>query len=687
MASSRNMNDASTIAINYHPVTNKIDDSFVGIKIHNDRIDFYYPETYNMDFTSNAKTRSDVIAILQTISIAKTHSPSQAKIESSFSDNHALPIISYLWIIRDYLMNGIYVNSEKNLKKNQKGKIDWKRTINSKPIVSKGNVIYNDITVSTVNNLDNIIVNIHKYCVKLSIDLLGWLFRINNSNFIEPLGFEKGIKGLYIHALKKELNNTYDDLKKIRLTNMLTIVEGLSDKQNQNEIVYGVDSYSYIFERMINSIFGNKDATKFNPSADWYLLKNGYNPLKSSDLRPDTVLLKGDTIYILDSKFYRFGYTADENDLPETTSIQKQITYGDYIKTNKVGPEIKKIRNAFILPYNKDDNKLNLKGDIEYIGYAKADYRNGKDDHEIIHSFLIDLKHVVTTWNNQNHNDDINKLLNDIEEIQSMKIKQEKEKEYINNIVDISEGQVFQGTVLDSFYSTLERTKLNDSLEKKEILFVDGCFVINDKKYITLVNGRKHLTDYALSNMNECCLAFNSNDDNMHEYTFDFCKDCPSRKKIQSKHINENDKHNQKIFLRAQECDIDRVVEDLKDDIELRDSLKGAFSYNLKKLMDEGSFTIHSLKGESNIDDHKIKNLLDGSVKPTIQECVSLCAVFELKPIVSYRLLSSAGYDLHNNSDLQYQFYNFLITFCYGESLYDWRLKISSTNHPEWQIK
>lgn len=47
--------------------------------------------------------------------------------------------------------------------------------------------------------------------------------------------------------------------------------EELSDDQNANEIVYGVDSYAYIFERMINSIFGNRDATKFNPSADWYL--------------------------------------------------------------------------------------------------------------------------------------------------------------------------------------------------------------------------------------------------------------------------------------------------------------------------------------------------------------------------------------------------------------------------------
>lgn len=430
MVSLRSMNDTKSLPINFYPVTNKIDDSFVGIRIHNDRIDFFYPETYNLDTSSVEKYRNDVIAILQTISLAKTHVPAKDKIESSFSNNRALPIVSYLWIIRDYLMNGFYVNHERMLKRNQKGKVDWKRTINSEPIVSKGNIIYSNITVSVTNDLDNLIVEIHKYCVKLSIDFLGWLFGINNSNFIEPKGFGKEVKELYIDTLKKELNNTYDDMKKMRLIHMLSIIEGLSDKQNYSEIVYGVDSYSYIFERMINSIFGNKDATKFNASADWLLTKNDFKPIKSSDLRPDTILAKGDTIYILDSKFYRFGFTGNESDLPETTSIEKQITYGDYIKTNKFGPDIKKVRNAFILPFNKQDNKLNLKETIEYIGYAKADYRNGNDDHEIIHAFLIDLRYVVQTWNKQNHSDDVETLIGDIERIHKDKIKKEKEREY-----------------------------------------------------------------------------------------------------------------------------------------------------------------------------------------------------------------------------------------------------------------
>lgn len=437
------------IETNYHKVTNKIDDSFVGIKIRNNRIDFYYPETYNFDESFIEKSRDDVLAILQTIAIAKTHSDSKIKIESSFSNNDAIPLLSYLWIIRDYLINGFYVNREKVIKKNQRGKVDWKRTLSGQPIISNGNIVYSDIIVSVKNDLDNIIVQIHKCCVKKSIDILGWLFGIKSSNFIEATPFYKELKNVYIETLRKELSQTFNDEKKERLTHMLAIVEGLSDDQNSNELVYGVDSYAYIFERMINSIFGNRDASKFNPSADWYLKSKEYSPFASSDLRPDTILIQDNIAYVLDSKFYRFGYTADNKDLPETTSIQKQITYGDFIKNNKMGDEIQKIRNAFILPYNKYNNRLGLNGTLEYIGYSKTDYRKGTEDHEIIHAFLIDLKYVIETWNKRNHGEDVANLVKQIEEIQQTRIKEKRDRDFASKVITIKEGQTFSGGILN----------------------------------------------------------------------------------------------------------------------------------------------------------------------------------------------------------------------------------------------
>lgn len=685
MTSSTNKIDTFGIDTNFHKVTNKIDDSFVGIKIRNSKIDFYYPETYNFEESSIEKSRNDVIAILQTISIAKTHSDSKIKIESSFSNNGAIPLLSYLWIIRDYLINGFYINREKVFKKNQRGKIDWKRTLNGQPIISNGNIIYSDIIVSVKNDLDNIIVEIHKYCVKKSIDILGWLFGIKTSNFIEVRPFYKELKNAYADTLKKELCQTFDDEKKEKLKHMLAIVEGLSDDQNSNEIVYGVDSYAYIFERMINSIFGNREASKFNPSADWYLKTKGYEPFSSTDLRPDTILIKDNIAYVLDSKFYRFGYTADKKDLPETTSTQKQITYGDFIKNNKMGDEIQKIRNAFILPYNKYNNKLGLNETLEYIGYSKTDYRKGVEDHEIIHTFLIDLKHVIETWNKRNHGEDIANLVTQIEEIQKEQIKKQKDLDFASKVIRIKEGQTFSGGILHSFYETISNPKLKQLMTNKEMLYVDGYFVINDTKYIDIYDGKKHLTSYALAHRDECCLAFNSIEDTIEDLPYDCCKTCETRKKTTPKRIKNDDEHNQRIFLRAQDADVERVLEDNRDAIDLRNKLSGSFGFCLDILMKDGGFSVNSLAKTSKVDNHKIASYLDGSVMPNLIDGVRFCAAFELHPIVARQFLSSGGIDIDAPSE-QHQFYNFLITYCYGEDLHSWRLKIAETNHLEWQI-
>lgn len=72
----------------------------------------------------------------RSISLAKTFTESNDKVENKFSINGQFALMSYLWIINDYLTNGIYVNREKTLKINQKGKINWKRTLNRQPIIS-----------------------------------------------------------------------------------------------------------------------------------------------------------------------------------------------------------------------------------------------------------------------------------------------------------------------------------------------------------------------------------------------------------------------------------------------------------------------------------------------------------------------------------------------------------------------
>lgn len=411
-----------------HPVTNEEHNSFVGIKIRNNEITLYYPESYDISSQDDEKAfRNDVIDIVRTISLAKSKSSlhSDNNSDNGIAQNEQFVIMSYLWIIRDYLTNGYYRNSEKTYRLNGKGKVNWKKTLETQPIVSNGNIIYNNIVVEVRNDRDNLITEAHKWCVFDSVRKIGWLFGISEKTVSVPRTPKAVIKN-YIRAIKTELSHTFDDAKKMRLTHMLKVLTGVDDSDRTREIVYGVDKYHYVYERMVDYLFSNvSDITKYNPNAQWFLKKNNFKPKDASSLRPDTVRLvplsnsadgNEKVAYVLDAKFYRFGTTGKESDLPTTTSIQKQITYGDNLLYNfKKAENVQQVYNAFILPYNKQNNKFGYKEDIEYIGYSEANWRDDELSHSKICAFLLDTKHLISSWSKGNCKEDIEKLIVEID--------------------------------------------------------------------------------------------------------------------------------------------------------------------------------------------------------------------------------------------------------------------------------
>ncbi len=413
------MNNEKKIIL--HSVTNEEHNSFVGLRIKNGEIHFHYPESYDLSDENDKKSfRYDVVNIIRTISLAKSKTSSSNLSDSGVHQSEQFAIMSYLWIIRDYLSNGYYRNSEKIYSVNGKGKINWKKTLDTQPIISNGNIIYNNVVVEVRNDCDDVITEAHKWCVFDSVRKIGWLFGLSEKSVFVSKTADSVIKR-YIRAIRTELKRTFDDVKKARLNHMLKVLIGVDDSDRTKEIVYGVDKYHYVYERMVDYIFSNiDDITKYNPNAKWYLKRNAFEPKDASALRPDTILLdtkqNGEKVaYVLDAKFYRFGTTGKESDLPTTTSIQKQITYGDNIICNLQEKEnIKQVYNAFVMPYNKHNNIFDYKENLEYVGYSEANWRNDKLSHTRICAFLLDTKHLVSTWSHGNSEEDVKKLIDEI---------------------------------------------------------------------------------------------------------------------------------------------------------------------------------------------------------------------------------------------------------------------------------
>ena len=394
------------------PKINYVDKStdFVGICLNEGNVEINVPQV----FRKEENYKKDLLLFLNSISLAKT--VDKEKINSGTKDNDIWPFESYLWIIKDYLDNGFYYNREKVYSNSYSGKIEWKKTLRDLPIYSGGNIIYDKLVTSRMSASNDMIAQIYKLCLKQSINRIGWLYNYNLYVDVQQLVSVTEM----ISIVRKELLNTFDDIKRIRFNHMLKILKNVDgDNVISSSSTYGIENYYYVFETMVDMFFDGikDDKKKYNPNGYWKL--NNQKEKVASSLRPDTILKRNDATYILDAKMYQYGVTHNTNDLPETQSIQKQITYGDFVYNN-IGD--KNVRNAFILPYNKelkefknDEDVLKYNnGDLAYFGYSRVDWREEFKDYDYVYAYGIDFNYLLRNYKKVD-TDMVNSLCTSIE--------------------------------------------------------------------------------------------------------------------------------------------------------------------------------------------------------------------------------------------------------------------------------
>lgn len=377
-------------------------DSFVGVKYEHNDVKIIFPLGFRLSTIEN-DLLLDVKTLFKLIKIVKEKNVDYSEIGSASFSAQGLPIDSYQWIIEDYLKNGIFVDNETEYMSDKKGKINWKRTFKTKFLVNKKSIVYLNPIVEKKANIKNVISEIHSYCIDKSTSNLWFLY--NNVSKVSSV--KKPNLKYYLKIINSEILNTFDDRKKILLHHMRKVVIENIDNKNKAKIKnYGIYRFEYVWEYLIDEVFSTEDITKFYPKSTYFI--NGSGNFDASKLRPDTMMRDAfNNFYIIDAKYYKVGFVANtkellKRNLPNTDSIQKQLTYGDFIYNNYIEAEnIKTIFNAFILPYNKDQNNFNLKNNIEYIGYATADWSvpNEIDKEYLkIAIILMDTKYLIDSY-------------------------------------------------------------------------------------------------------------------------------------------------------------------------------------------------------------------------------------------------------------------------------------------------
>lgn len=378
---------------------NKNDDGdrFVGVKAEGDNVVVYFPIGYELPKTEQ-DLRQDILHLFSVLSEFTSRDDRilpMKKFEAPQSVD--FPINAYLEIINYFMeQNGYYAEKEPAYKTGDRGKIDWSRTIKrQRPIIqANSSPIYTKYTVRYSSPNDkNLITQIHKYCVYESFYKLGWLF----TPYLPEKPLLKRDDKMFLSVLYEKMANTYNDRDKRLFSAMISMIEYLDEQPNQKQFYFGTDRFEYVWEKLIDRVFGIKDKQNYFPKTRW-TLRTGKKKINAA-LEPDTIMLYDGKIYVLDAKYYRFGITGDPNDLPESSSINKQITYGEYIYTQKkfkekYGEDVP-VYNAFIMPYNANNNLFSSNEIFLNIGEATGDWKTKGHKYERVQGIVVDIHYLM----------------------------------------------------------------------------------------------------------------------------------------------------------------------------------------------------------------------------------------------------------------------------------------------------
>ena len=407
-----------------HVNTGEDGENFVGVKADDSGAVVYFPIGYQLpekDYDIRLEIRH-LFRVLAEFTNKEEKVLSLKSIEAP--QTFTFPIQAYLDVINYYLdHNGYYMETEVTYKTEVGGKADWPRIIkNQMPYVDIDgqSFVYLKQTVrASTPNANMLITEINKYCVQEAMQKLGWLFVDyvpNDKRYNFDLEELKVVKNKYIATLDYKILHTNILEDKRLFLAMKAMIKYLDEKTTDRSFYFGTDHFEHVWEKLIDKVFGEPNKEDYFPRTTW-IERTGKSKIKHP-LEPDSIMILNGKYYVLDAKYYRYGVTHNMDHLPNSSDINKQITYGDYVK-NKEKLDNYHLFNAFIMPYNKANNEFGTSKNLANVAEAVPDWRKDNkeelDNYEKIQGIVLDVRHLMYNYESK-HQKDKEELVKIIEE-------------------------------------------------------------------------------------------------------------------------------------------------------------------------------------------------------------------------------------------------------------------------------
>lgn len=416
---------------------------FVGIKITQAERTVTFPMGYFLEAPALAlskikkEERAQILNLIKSIYLCTSSTNGERVSVLNGEIKNDFPVKSMLFIIEDFLDRGTYYTEKETLyTKSNGGKISWSRTIKSvKPVLSESGIAFLDFIIRKNRIQENqLITEIHKYCVLKCFEVFGFLYAssVPEKGLLDEYDVSKNRK-YYAQVLQEKIDSTYLESSVGLFGNLLDFINNFDSESETKEASYGTNCFQVVWESLIDSVFGTVGQTEkekyFYPASRWNFTDG--KSRKNAPLRTDTIMIaetsssenplakNGRKCFIIDSKYYSYTMLRkldfEENEseqesvllhgsIPGTDSIQKQITYAQYIdssiktfdseKREKYRFSHSDIFNVFILPENN-----NIKERLKYIGYATSGWHDGSKNYHTVHAVTMDTKFLLENGN------------------------------------------------------------------------------------------------------------------------------------------------------------------------------------------------------------------------------------------------------------------------------------------------
>jgi hypothetical protein len=402
-----------------HVDTNEDGDRFVGVKADSTNAIIYFPMGYQLP-SDDDELRRDVKNLFEVLAAFTDRNDKVLHMDKFTAPQSVdFPIQAYLNVINYYLdHNGnYYTEVEPTYRVDKRGKTDFKRTIQTqRPILQGENLVYLDMVIrDNTPNSNKLITRIHKYCVSESFDRIGWIYTTNKPEEAD-IGFDKN---LFIITLNDKISDTNKDDDKKLFKSMIAMIEFMDNNTIDKQFYFGTDKFEHVWEKLIDVVFGESNKEEYFPHASWTARFGPEEKKPISALEPDSIMIYNGKYYVLDAKYYRYGAYPElgVSALPQSSDINKQITYGEFIKKNRAKDA--DVFNAFIMPYNSFNSIFgNL---LEYVNVAEArgDWKTNKEFYERVQGIVMDTRYLLKNYEG-NHDRDKEKLAKEIERVRAL---------------------------------------------------------------------------------------------------------------------------------------------------------------------------------------------------------------------------------------------------------------------------